>query len=126
MINKIIKRGDIYWAQLNAHGSVQGGIRPVIVISNNKGNMYSPTVIVVPLTSNLNKTKLPTHVFVSVKTGIPKDSLALMEQIITINKTQLGEKIGECDKSTMKRLNAAYLIAGGLCEIQGNKLVKAM
>ena len=70
---------------------MQGGIRPVIVISNNKGNMYSPTVIVVPLTSNLNKTKLPTHVFVSIKTGIPKDSL-LMEQIITINKTQLGEK----------------------------------
>lgn len=118
-----IKRGDIFWAELDKRsGSIQSGTRPVIVFQNEVGNKFSPTVIVVPLTSKQSKKKLPTHVTIPKKCGVPCDSIALTEQITTINKSQLGDKIGECDELIMKRLNIAYLIAGGVYELKNGKL----
>lgn len=119
MHNTIIKRGEVYWAQLEERsGSIQSGVRPVVIFQNEAGNKFSPTVIVVPLTSKQSKKKLPTHVTIPKKCGVPCDSIALMEQITTINKSQLGDKIGECDKLIMKCLNIAYLIAGGVYELK--------
>lgn len=124
MNNIVVKRGDIFWAELEKRsGSIQSGVRPVVIFQNEAGNKFSPTVIVAPLTSRQSKKKLPTHVTISEKCGVPSDSVALMEQITTINKTQLMSKIGECDEVAMKRLNVAYLIAGGLYEIRNGKLV---
>lgn len=124
MNNTIIKRGEVYWAELEKRsGSIQSGVRPVVIFQNEAGNKYSPTVIIAPLTSSRSKKKLPTHVIISEKCGVPSDSVALMEQITTINKTQLMSKIGECDEITMKRLNIAYLVAGGLYEVKNGKLV---
>lgn len=123
MHNTIIKRGEIYWAQLEERsGSIQSGVRPVVIFQNEAGNKFSPTVIITPLTSSRSKKKLPTHVTIPKKCGVPCDSIALMEQITTINKSQLGDKIGECDELTMKRLNIAYLIAGGVYELKNGKL----
>ncbi len=125
-MNRAIKRGEIYWAELEKRsGSIQSGKRPVVIFQNEAGNKYSPTVIVAPLTSNRSKRKLPTHVIISESCGVSKDSVALMEQITTINQAQLIDKIGTCDEITLKRLSIAYLIAGGLYEIRNGKLVSA-
>lgn len=124
MNNNNIKRGEIYWAELERRpGNIQSGLRPVVIFQNEAGNKFSPTVIVAPLTSNHNKKKLPTHVTVPAICGVPSDSVALMEQITTINKSQLKTKLGECDEVTMKRLNIAFLVAGGLYEVRNGKLV---
>lgn len=99
----IIKRGDIFYADLSpVIGSEQGGVRPVLIIQNDIGNRYSPTIIVVAITSQINKAKLPTHVEIkSSDYGLPKDSVLLLEQIRTIDKRRLEEKIGHVTEDIM-------------------------
>ena len=96
MATMVVKRGDIFYADLSpVIGSEQGGIRPVIIIQNDIGNKYSPTVIVSAITSQINKAKLPTHVEISsVEYGLNRDSVVLLEQIRTLDKKRLKEKIG--------------------------------
>ena len=114
----IVKRGDIYYADLSpVIGSEQGGIRPVLVVQNDVGNKYSPTVIAAAITSQINKAKLPTHIEVDAQTyGLPKDSVILLEQVRTIDKKRLKEKIGRIDSDLMDRVNNALSISFGLFE----------
>ncbi|MDR4003787.1 MAG: type II toxin-antitoxin system PemK/MazF family toxin [Clostridia bacterium] len=112
----IVKRGDIYYADLSpVVGSEQGGIRPVLVIQNDIGNKYSPTVIAVAITSQINKAKMPTHIELAAKDyGLNKDSVILLEQIRTIDKRRLREKIGRIDDGLMASVNNALSISFGL------------
>lgn len=105
----IVKRGDIYYADLSpVVGSEQGGIRPVLVIQNDIGNKYSPTVIAAAITSQINKAKMPTHIELAAKDyGLNKDSVILLEQIRTIDKRRLREKIGRIDDGLMASVNNA-------------------
>ena len=114
-MNTVIKRGELYYADLSpVVGSEQGGIRPVLVLQNDIGNKYSPTVIAAATTSRLTKAKLPTHIELpGDKYCLPKDSVVLLEQIRTIDKTRLKEKIGELPKDVMKEVNNALLISLG-------------
>ena len=99
-------------------GSEQGGIRPVLVVQNDIGNKYSPTVIASAITSQINKAKLPTHIELCAKDyGLPKDSVVLLEQIRTIDKRRLREKIGRLDDDLMERVNEALTISFGLIEM---------
>lgn len=119
-MNKVIvKRGDIYYADLSpVIGSEQGGIRPVLIVQNDVGNKYSPTVIAAAITSQINKAKLPTHIEISAQEyGLPKDSVILLEQIRTIDKKRLKEKIGHLDDELMEKVNEALNISFGLSEI---------
>ena len=111
----MIKRGDIYFADLSpVVGSEQGGVRPVLVIQNDVGNKFSPTVIVSAITSQLSKAKLPTHVeLYSVQYHLPKDSVVLLEQIRTLDKKRLKDKITVLDERKMKEINRALLISLG-------------
>ena len=110
-----IIRGDIYYADLSpVVGSEQGGIRPVLIIQNNVGNKYSPTVIVSAITSQINKAKIPTHIELPAKEyNLQKDSVVLLEQIRTIDKKRLQEKITTLDQTKMKQINRAILISLG-------------
>ncbi len=110
-----IKRGDIYYADLSpVIGSEQGGVRPVLVIQNDVGNKYSPTVIVSAITSKLCKAKLPTHIELSsADYNLPKDSVALLEQIRTLDKRRLQEKVTTLSDEKMKEVNRAILISLG-------------
>ena len=112
----IVKRGDIYYADLSpVVGSEQGGIRPVLVIQNDIGNKYSPTVIAAAITSQINKAKMPTHLELAAKDyGLNKDSVILLEQIRTIDKRRLREKIGRIDDGLMASVNNALSISFGL------------
>ena len=112
----IVKRGDIYYADLSpVVGSEQGGIRPVLVIQNDIGNKYSPTVIAAAITSQINKAKMPTHIDLAAKDyGLNKDSVILLEQIRTIDKRRLREKIGRIDDGLMASVNNALSISFGL------------
>lgn len=111
----MIKRGDIYYADLNpVVGSEQGERRPVIVVQNDKGNRYSPTVIIVPVTGRLNKATLPTHVLIPKSCGLEKDSLALTEQIRAVDRSRLGSYIGCAGKSVMSRVDAALSVSVSL------------
>ena len=113
----VIKRGDMFYADLSpVVGSEQGGIRPVLVIQNNIGNKYSPTVIVSAITSQLNKNKLPTHIELgSEEYGLKSDSIILAEQIRTIDKSRLKEKIGHInDQKVMSRIDNALGVSFGL------------
>ena len=112
----IVKRGDIYYADLSpVVGSEQGGIRPVLVIQNDIGNKYSPTVIAAAITSQINKEKMPTHIELAAKDyGLNKDSVILLEQIRTIDKRRLREKIGRIDDGLMASVNNALSISFGL------------
>ena len=112
----IVKRGDIFYADLSpVVGSEQGGIRPVIVIQNDVGNKYSPTVIVAAITSQINKAKLPTHVEISSEAyGLNKDSVVLLEQIRTLDKRRLKEKIGHMTDEDMALVDEALLISIGM------------
>jgi mRNA interferase MazF len=116
--NVQIKRGDIYYADLSpVIGSEQGGIRPVLVIQNDVGNKYSPTTIVSAITSQINKAKLPTHVEISAtEYGLNKDSVVLLEQVRTIDKRRLREKIGHFDDDMMEKVNEALKISFGLID----------
>ncbi len=111
----IIKRGELYYADLSpVLGSEQGGVRPVLIIQNDVGNKYSPTVIVSAITSRLYKAKLPTHISLDAETyGLNKDSIILLEQIRTIDKLRLKERIGELSLSKMEEVNNALLISLG-------------
>ncbi len=110
-----IKRGELYYADLSpVVGSEQGGIRPVLVVQNDVGNKYSPTVIAAAVTSKINKAKLPTHIELSSNLyGLAKDSVILLEQIRTLDKRRLKERIGELSDATMNRVDKAILISLG-------------
>ena len=112
----IVKRGDIYYADLSpVVGSEQGGVRPVLIIQNDVGNKYSPTVIAAAITSRINKAKMPTHIELSAREyGLNKDSVILLEQIRTIDKRRLREKTGRLDEALMSRVNDALSISFGL------------
>lgn len=111
-----IKRGDIYYADLSpVVGSEQGGLRPVLVVQNDIGNKYSPTIIVAAITSQLTKAKLPTHISLSSTTfPLPKDSVVLFEQLRTIDKRRLKNYIGSLDDKAMRKANQALVISLGL------------
>ncbi|MGG7178237.1 type II toxin-antitoxin system PemK/MazF family toxin [Clostridium paraputrificum] len=113
MTTMVVKRGDIFYADLSpVIGSEQGGIRPVIIMQNDIGNRYSPTVIVAAITSQINKAKLPTHVEISSEEyGLNRDSVVLLEQIRTLDKRRLKEKIGHMTDSDMEKVNKALLIS---------------
>ena len=110
-----IKRGELYYADLSpVVGSEQGGVRPVLVVQNDVGNKYSPTVIAAAVTSKINKAKLPTHIELpSNMYGLQKDSVILLEQIRTLDKKRLKERIGELNETTMSRVDNAILISLG-------------
>ncbi len=112
----IVKRGDIYYADLSpVVGSEQGGVRPVLVVQNDVGNRYSPTVIAAAITSQINKAKMPTHIELCAKEyGLNKDSVVLLEQIRTIDKRRLKEKIGRLDLKLMREVDSALSISFGL------------
>lgn len=115
----IIKRGDIFYADLSpVIGSEQGGVRPVLIVQNDIGNKYSPTVIAAAITSQINKAKLPTHIEVSAQVyGLQKDSVILLEQIRTIDRKRLRERIGHLDDEQMEKVNEALSISFGLADI---------
>ena len=114
--NLDIKRGYLYYADLSpVVGSEQGGVRPVLIIQNDIGNKYSPTVIVAAITSQINKAKLPTHIEISAhEYGLNKDSVILLDQIRTIDKKRLREKIGCLDKNMMLKVDNSLQISLGL------------
>lgn len=116
MTMMIVKRGEIYYADLSpVVGSEQGGIRPVIIIQNDVGNKHSPTVIVSAITSQIDKAKLPTHVEISSEEyGLNKDSVVLLEQIRTLDKRRLKEKIGQMTDKDMIKVDKALRISVGL------------
>jgi len=111
-----IRRGDIYYADLSpVVGSEQGGMRPVLIVQNDIGNKHSPTVIAAAITSQINKAKLPTHIELEARSfGLSKDSVVLLEQIRTIDKTRLKEKMGRLDDSLMHRVDNAIAVSFGL------------
>ena len=108
-----MKRGDVFYADLRpVVGSEQGGVRPVLIIQNDVGNKYSPTVICAAITSKLNKAKLPTHIELSSeKYGLVKDSVILLEQLRTIDKQRLKDKVCHLDEEIMKRVNYSLLVS---------------
>lgn len=111
-----IRRGDIYYADLSpVVGSEQGGIRPVLIVQNDVGNKFSPTVIAAAITSQRFKTNLPTHIQVDAQEcGLSKDSIVLLEQVRTIDKKRLKEKMGNLDESDMTRVNRALSVSLGI------------
>ncbi len=115
----IVKRGDIFYADLSpVLGSEQGGVRPVLVVQNDVGNKFSPTVIIAAITSQINKAKLPTHLEISAEDyGLSKDSVILLEQIRTIDKKRLRERIGRLDDEQMGKVSEALGISLGMTEL---------
>lgn len=111
-----VKRGDIYYADLSpVVGSEQGGLRPVLIIQNDIGNRYSPTVIAAAITSRLSKNRLPTHIDIyAERAGLSKNSVILLEQVRTIDKRRLKEKIGHLDDDIMQTVNQAISVSFGL------------
>ena len=115
-----VKRGDIYYADLSpVVGSEQGGLRPVLIIQNDVGNRYSPTVIAAAITSRLGKNRLPTHIDVYAdRVGLVKDSVILLEQVRTLDKRRLKEKMGHLDEHMMEEVNRAIAVSVGLGDWQ--------
>lgn len=111
-----VRRGDIYYADLSpVVGSEQGGVRPVLIIQNDVGNRYSPTVIAAAITSKTDKNKLPTHIPIEAKDcGLQKDSVVLLEQVRTLDKRRLREKMGSVNVQSMKAVNQALSVSFGL------------
>ena len=111
-----VNRGDIYYADLSpVVGSEQGGIRPVLIVLNDIGNKYSPTVIAAAITSQRDKTKLPTHIEVTASScGLAKDSIVLLEQIRTLDKRRLKERMGMLDEASMGQIDKALSVSFGL------------
>lgn len=111
-----VKRGDIFYADLSpVVGSEQGGIRPVLIVQNDTGNRYSPTVIAAAITSQTNKNRLPTHISLSAQSyGLPRDSVVLLEQIRTIDKRRLRERMGRIDGTVMEQIDTALAVSIGL------------
>ncbi len=114
-----IRRGDIYYADLSpVVGSEQGGTRPVLIIQNDIGNQYSPTTIIAAITSHIEKPKLPTHVAMQASAGgLEKNSVILLEQIRTIDKSRLMEKVTSLDSEMMARVNQAVEISLGILDL---------
>ncbi len=119
-----IKRGDIYYADLSpVVGSEQGGLRPVLIVQNDVGNRYSPTVIAAAITSKLGKAKLPTHIDIfAAEVGLSRDSVVLLEQIRTLDKRRLREKMGHLPDTVMERVNNAITVSFGLVEAPGENI----
>jgi len=117
-----VRRGDIYYADLSpVVGSEQGGVRPVLIVQNDTGNRHSPTVIVAAITSQMGKAKLPTHIELAAQSyGLPKDSVILLEQIRTLDKRRLRERMGRVEGDIMEQVDAAIAVSFGL---QRNRLV---
>ena len=115
-----IRRGDIYYADLSpVVGSEQGGVRPVLIVQNDTGNRYSPTVIAAAITSQVNKTKLPTHIALAApECGLPRDSVVLLEQIRTLDKRRLRERRGRVEGELMGKIDAAIAVSFGLQNTQ--------
>lgn len=113
-----VRRGDIFYADLSpVIGSEQGGLRPVLIVQNDVGNRHSPTVIAAAITSRMGKAKLPTHIDVYAdKVGLAKDSVILLEQIRTLDKQRLREKMGHLDDDVMDKVNNAIAVSFGLHE----------
>lgn len=122
----MVKRGEMYYADLSpVIGSEQGGIRPILIVQNDIGNKYSPTIIAAAVTSRLNKARLPTHIeLISETYGLPKDSVVLLEQLRTLDKKRLKDKIGLLDNETMEKVNKALLISLGFGEKSNNTLIQ--
>jgi len=112
----LVKRGDIFYADLSpVVGSEQGGVRPVLIIQNDVGNRYSPTIICAAITSQINKAKLPTHIEInSHRYQLVRDSVVLLEQVRTVDKKRLKEKICHLDENTMDRVDRALMVSFGL------------
>ena len=115
-VDHTIRRGDIYYADLSpVVGCEQGGIRPVLIIQNDVGNRHSPTVIAAAITSQINKARLPTHIELGARSfGLSKDSVILLEQIRTIDKKRLKERMGRLDDRLMQRVDDAIAVSFGL------------
>lgn len=111
-----VHRGDIYYADLSpVVGSEQGGVRPVLIVQNDVGNKYSPTVIAAAITSQTGKTRLPTHIKLNAeRCGLAKDSVVLLEQVRTLDKKRLKERMGSLDDNSMHLINEALSISFGL------------
>lgn len=112
----IVRRGEIYYADLSpVVGSEQGGMRPVLIVQNDVGNRYSPTVIAAAITSQQNKARLPTHIDIEARTyGLSKNSVVLLEQVRTLDKRRLRERMGCLDEKVMQRVDSAIAISLGL------------
>lgn len=112
----IVKRGDIFYADLSpVVGSEQGGMRPVLIVQNDTGNKHSPTVIAAAITSQTGKARLPTHIELNAQSvGLSRDSVILLEQIRTIDKSRLRERMGKLDESTMNKVDNAIAVSFGL------------
>ena len=115
-MQNVVQRGDIYYADLSpVVGSEQGGLRPVLIVQNDTGNRHSPTVIAAAITSRIHKAKLPTHIELQGNTcGLSKDSVVLLEQIRTIDKQRLRERMGRLDGELMNRVDGAIAVSFGL------------
>ena len=115
MEDVMIKRGELYYADLSpVVGSEQGGVRPILIVQNDTGNKYSPTIIAAAITSQINKAKLPTHIEINANEfGLIKNSVILLEQIRTLDKRRLKERIGALSPTTMQKVNTALLISLG-------------
>ena len=112
---KEIKRGQIYYADLSpVRGSEQGGVRPILIIQNNMGNRYSPTTIVACITTRTTKNKIPTHFWLDETCGLPKDSMVMLEQIRTIDKSRLQKYIGTISKIDLDEIDKAIKISLGV------------
>ena len=111
-----VRRGDIFYADLSpVVGSEQGGVRPVLIVQNDVGNKYSPTVIAAAITSQQQKANIPTHIAIGAETtGLSKDSVVLLEQVRTIDKRRLKEKMGSVDDVSMSKVNEAISISFGI------------
>ena len=116
-MDTIVKRGEIYYADLSpVVGSEQGGVRPVLIIQNDTGNRYSPTIIAAAITSQTGKARLPTHIELPVQQecGLTKDSVVLLEQVRTLDKRRLREKMGRVDDQVMEKIDTAIAVSFGL------------
>ena len=113
-----VKRGDIFYADLSpVVGSEQGGVRPVLIVQNDTGNRHSPTVIAAAITSQTGKARLPTHISVSpLSCGLPKQSIILLEQVRTLDKQRLRQRMGQVDSDVMERVDAAIAVSFGLSQ----------
>lgn len=115
----MIRRGELYYADLSpVVGSEQGGVRPVLIVQNDVGNKFSPTVIAAAVTSRIDKAKLPTHIALGRREyGLVKDSVVLLEQIRTLDKRRLKDRIGVLPQDVMKRIDEALMISLGVISI---------
>lgn len=110
-----VKRGDVFYADLSpVVGSEQGGVRPVVIIQNDTGNKYSPTVIIAAITSQTGKSSLPTHVKVEGEIKLPKNSVVLLEQVRTIDKRRLRDKVGALNNKMIKKIDKSLLVSVGI------------